>query len=109
MSPWVKEARASVIALGRRARSQGPWRRGQGSLLIKLTPDWARASRVGVATRAEIGLVGSTTRPSMESHIRKRMFGWLGAATTVTRVALSITMIRSAFRISSVEALGYPD
>ena len=42
----------------------------------KLTPAFARLSKVGVAKRLLTGDVGSTTRPSIESHMRKRMLGF---------------------------------
>ena len=43
----------------------------------KLTPSAASASSVGVRTQAEMGECGSTTRPSIESDIRKSKLGRL--------------------------------
>ena len=40
---------------------------------MKLAPPEARARRLGISTCFEMGLVGSSTLPSIESDMRKRM------------------------------------
>ena len=46
---------------------------------MKLTPDAASASMLGVATARETGDVGSMTRPSIESQMTKTTLGFVVA------------------------------
>ncbi len=65
----------------------------------KLRRSAASGSKKGVATTLLIGLVGSTTRPSMLSHMRKRMLGgwcfFAAAAAVVNEPDLGLPRVPS--------------
>jgi hypothetical protein len=46
---------------------------------MKFAPSEASSLRCGISTRFETSLVGSSTRPSMESHMINRMLCLLGS------------------------------